>query len=61
MHPRLVYIDWRLFDDSVVNEVNLSDHCAVSLTFVPSSVDVNIAQDKAVHAPSGPKLLALWQ
>ena len=38
-------VDWCLFDDSVVNEVNLSDHCTVSLTIVPPSVDVNTAQD----------------
>ena len=54
-------VDWRLFDDSVANEVNLSDHSAVSLTVVPPSVDVNTAQDKAVHAPSVPKPSALWQ
>ena len=52
-------VDWRVFDDSVVNEVNLSVHCAVSLTVVPPSVDVNTAQDKAVHAPSVPKPSAL--
>ena len=54
-------VDWRLFDDSVVNEVNLSDHCAVSLTVVPPSVDVNTAQDKAVHASSVPKPSTLLQ
>ena len=53
-------VDWRLFDDSVVNEVNLSNHCAVSLTVVSPSVNVNTAQDKAVHAPSVPKPSALW-
>ena len=54
-------VDWRLFDDSVVNEVNLSDHCAVSLTVVPPSVDINTAQDKTVHASSVPKPSALRQ
>ena len=54
-------VDWRLFDDSVVNDVNLSDHCVVSLTVVPHSVDVNTAQDKVVHAPCVPKPSALWQ
>ena len=54
-------VDWRLLDDSVVNEVNLSDHCAVTLTVVPPRVDVNTAQDKVVHVPSVPKPSALWQ
>ena len=54
-------VNWCLFNDSVVNEVNLSDHCAVSLTVVPPSVDVNTAQDKTVHAPNVPKPSALWQ
>ena len=47
-------VDWRLF------EINLPDNCAVYFTVVPPNVDVNTAQDNAVHASCVPKLFALW-